>query len=73
MVAQMERTESASRPEPRMVRLNEAAVMLAVSRRHLTTLIQRGEVPAVRLGRRVVIPLAWLEQISAAPAEWKAG
>jgi excisionase family DNA binding protein len=40
----------------------QAAEMLQVSRQHVYELTQRGQLPVVRLGRAVWIPLAALEQ-----------
>ena len=39
----------------------EAAQALGVSQRHVINCINRGELPARRLGRRILIPLAALE------------
>lgn len=42
--------------------VREAAAMLGVSERHLHTLTQRGDVPHVRLGGRVVYRIATLDR-----------
>lgn len=39
----------------------EAAQALGVSQRHVINCVNRGELPARRLGRRVLIPIAALE------------
>lgn len=45
---------------PAALTVAEAAPLLRVSERHLRELLRRGEVPSLRLGRRVVIPTARL-------------
>lgn len=39
----------------------EAAAALGISERHCWTLVQAGRIPSVRLGRRVLVPVAALE------------
>ena len=41
----------------------EAADRLGVSERHMRTLISRGWVPSVKLGRRVLVPLDLLRDM----------
>lgn len=41
---------------------NETAQVLNISPRHLTNLIRKGEIPCVRLGRRLVVPIQALEE-----------
>lgn len=41
----------------------EAAKLLGVSRNSAYEAIQRGEIPAIRIGRRVVVPRARLEEM----------
>lgn len=43
----------------------EAAARLGVSKRHLYGLIERGEFPAIKLGRRRVVPIVALDEILA--------
>ncbi|HWE65163.1 MAG TPA: helix-turn-helix domain-containing protein [Acidimicrobiales bacterium] len=43
------------------LRVEEAAVLLGISRGLAYELINRGELPALRLGRRIVVPRAALE------------
>ena len=43
------------------VSVDEAARLLGVSRDLVYDLVRRGELPAVRLGRRIVVPLRSLE------------
>ncbi|MEW6475355.1 MAG: helix-turn-helix domain-containing protein [Actinomycetota bacterium] len=41
----------------------EAATALGISRAHAYELVARHELPAVRLGRRIVVPRRALEQL----------
>ncbi len=54
-------------PAPSMGRLvltvDEAAYLLNISRSLAYELIARGELPALRLGRRIVIPRVMLEEL----------
>ena len=54
-------------PPPTMERLvltvDEAAYLLNISRSLAYELIARGELPALRLGRRIVIPRVMLEEL----------
>jgi excisionase family DNA binding protein len=43
------------------VTVEEAGAMLGISRGLAYELIQRGELPAVRLGRRIVVPVRTIE------------
>lgn len=45
---------------PLLLSVRDAARLLGVSPRHLHTLTHRGEVPHVRLGHRVLYPVARL-------------
>lgn len=55
------------------VTIAEAADALGVSEKSLRTRIARHpeEIPTVRLGRRVLVPSAWVQQIAAMPSEQK--
>lgn len=46
--------------------VDEAAAMLRISRRHLYELLAEGALRCVRLGRRVIIPRAAIEELAAA-------
>ena len=39
-----------------VITVPDAAVLLGISRTHAYELVARGELPSVRLGRRVVVP-----------------
>ncbi len=43
--------------------VEEAGVALGISRSHAYELIRQGELPSLRLGRRVVVPVASLEAL----------
>ena len=45
----------------------DAAEALGISRAHAYELVARGELPHLRLGRRIVIPYAALESLLAVP------
>lgn len=45
-----------------VVSIEEAAEMLSISRAHAYELVRRGQLPRLRLGRRVVIPKKALEE-----------
>lgn len=49
--------------QKRLFSLREASVILGVSSRHLQNLIRRGEIRAIRLGRRVLLPLAEINRL----------
>jgi excisionase family DNA binding protein len=45
------------------VTVEEAGAALGISRSHTYELIRQGELPALRLGRRIVVPVAALEAV----------
>lgn len=47
---------------PIFVGPTEAARLLGISRSHVHELVAREEIPYKRLGRRIVIPRAWIVQ-----------
>ncbi len=51
--------------EPLAVTVEEAASALSISTRHAYELVRRGELPAMRLGHRWIIPRAALERLLA--------
>lgn len=51
----------AERPEPIMLRPSEVATLLAISRSEVYRLIDRGEIPSVRIGRSRRVPRRWVE------------
>jgi excisionase family DNA binding protein len=57
-------TEVTAMDEPRLtLTVTEAAKLLRLSRAFTYELVARGELPSVRLGRRIVIPRVAIERI----------
>jgi excisionase family DNA binding protein len=52
---------------PPTVTVEQAATILGISRALAFRAVRRGEIPALRFGRRIVIPRAALEQMLSAP------
>ena len=50
-------------PKPRVLTVEEAGRLLRLGRSSVYRAIERGEIPALRIGRRLVVPLALLEQM----------
>lgn len=58
--------------EPLLLRVNQAAELLGISRSHCYELIQSGKLPTIRLGGSVRIPRAWLMQfVEEETARWE--
>ena len=55
-------------PERRVVTLNEAAVILRISRGSAYEAAKRKQIPTIRIGRRLLVPTAALERMLAANA-----
>lgn len=53
--------------EPLALTVEEAARLLGISRTLAYESVARGDLPAVRLGRRIVVPRRALEQLLAPP------
>ena len=51
--------------ERRVVTVNEAALMLRISRGAAYEAVRRKEIPTIRIGRRLLVPLAALERMLA--------
>lgn len=49
--------------ERQTMTVEEAAEVLGISRNLAYELVQRGELPSLRLGRRVVVPRAAMERL----------
>ena len=47
----------------RTVSVDEMAQVLGISRNHAFRCVERGEIPSVRIGRRVLIPAAFLDRL----------
>lgn len=54
--------------ERQTVTVEEAAQILGIGRNSAYEAVRRGELPAIRIGRRFVIPKAALERLLAAAA-----
>jgi excisionase family DNA binding protein len=54
-----------AQPEHRVVTLNEAAAILRISRGSAYEAAKRGEIPTIRIGRRLLVPVAALERMLA--------
>ncbi|MGA2806304.1 MAG: helix-turn-helix domain-containing protein [Acidimicrobiales bacterium] len=54
--------------EPQALTIGQAAIRLGVHRETLRAAIERGEIPAARLGRRWLVPVAALDRLLALPA-----
>jgi len=61
----MEANLEATKPERRVVTLNEAALILRISRGSAYEAAKRNEIPTIRIGRRLLVPLAALERMLA--------
>ena len=51
----------------RTVSVEEAARLLGISRGHAYALVDRGEIPGLRLGRRIVVPLGAIDRLLNVP------
>jgi excisionase family DNA binding protein len=51
------------RIERRTVTVAEAAKALGVSRNHAYEAARRGEIPTIKIGKRILVPLAALERM----------
>ena len=58
----------ATHSERRVVTVNEAALMLRISRGAAYEAAKRKEIPTIRIGRRLLVPLAALERMLAGNA-----
>ncbi len=61
----MELTSIENRSESLVWTVEEAGRLLGISRAHAYELVARGELPHLRLGRRVVIPKHAIDQLLA--------
>jgi len=48
-------------PEPLTITVERAGQLLGISRGHAYELVRRGDIPAIRLGRRLVVPVRAIE------------
>jgi excisionase family DNA binding protein len=59
----MENERETAKPMRRVVTVGEAAAILQISRGAAYQGAKRKEIPSVRIGRRVLVPVAALEQL----------
>ena len=59
----MDANLESTQPERRVITVNEAAVMLRISRGAAYEAAKRQEIPSIRIGRRLLVPLAALERM----------
>jgi excisionase family DNA binding protein len=52
-----------SMPEPRVATLDEVARILRISRNGAYQAAKRGDFPTVRIGKRILVPLAAIERL----------
>jgi len=50
-------------PEPRVASLDEVARILRISRGGAYAAAKRGDFPTVRIGKRILVPLAAIERL----------
>jgi excisionase family DNA binding protein len=61
----MENERETTKPERRVVTLKEAAVLLRISRGSAYQAAKTKEIPTIRIGRRLLVPLTALERMLA--------
>jgi excisionase family DNA binding protein len=61
----MDANLEATHRERRVVTVNEAALMLRISRGAAYEAARRKEIPTIRIGRRLLVPLAALDRMLA--------
>jgi excisionase family DNA binding protein len=64
----MDASLQSTHAERRVVTVNEAAAMLRISRGSAYDAVRRKEIPTIRIGRRLLVPLAALERMLTNPA-----
>ena len=64
----MDATFENTQPERRVITVNEAARLLRISRGAAYEAAKRREIPTIRIGRRLLVPLAALERMLNAAA-----
>ena len=58
------RTKDAGPPQSRLtLTVEEVAATLGISRAFAYEVVRRGEIPSIRIGRRVLVPRAALERL----------
>lgn len=49
--------------------MREVAQKLGVAQTHIGNMVRAGEIPSKKLGRRILIPRWWVDQIGKGPAD----
>jgi excisionase family DNA binding protein len=49
--------------EPKTYRIEEAAALLGIGRNHAYEAAKRGEIPSIKIGKRILVPRAALDRI----------
>jgi excisionase family DNA binding protein len=64
----MSQKSAANQPEGRVITLNEVASILRISRGSAYEAAKRGEIPTIRIGRRLLVPMPAFERMLAGNA-----
>lgn len=55
--------------KPLTYKIEEAAQLLGIGRNHCYEAARRGDIPSIRIGRRLLIPRAALDRMLESPAD----
>ena len=72
----MEATSPITLPDPKerpTLTVDAVAALLGVDRKTVYAAINSGELPCLRVGRRILVPTAWLATRIAPDGEWLTG
>lgn len=64
---------STAGPERLTLTVEEAAALIGISRAFAYEAVRRGEIPSIRIGRRVLVPRTALERLLQLPSELEPG
>lgn len=59
-------------PLPATITVEQTASLLDIARGSAYRAVERGEIPAVRIGRRILVPLGALADQLSVPVDWLA-
>lgn len=62
----------AAKPKPLTYQIEEAAQLLGIGRNHCYEAAKRGDIPAIRIGRRILVPRAALDSLLKGPPAGRA-
>jgi excisionase family DNA binding protein len=57
--------------QPLVYKVEEAAELLGICRKHAYDAVAVGEIPSVRIGRRILVPRAALQKMLTVPSDTK--